>query len=327
VRSIVGAVLSIVLAARGTARAAPIAALAFSPDGSVLAAASGRNVVLRSPRDGAVQRSIDCGLRRIAALAFHPRRDLLAAAGGAPGESGAVVLLEWRRGEIAARLEGHADLATAAAWSAGGGLLAVASADGEGRVYRLRDGGEPPVEAFRLAGHAGPILAVAFSPDDGLIVTASADRSVKAWSAEDGKLLRTLSQHSEAVHAIAFRPPAGAAAAGEPTCATASDDRTVRIWQPATGRMVRTVRKHDGSVLALAFERGGANIYTAGAEGIIRRIDADSDEVLGTWKASDDWIYSLAMSPDGKTLASGDWSGAVKLWSAGEQGLRPAEGR
>lgn len=320
------AIASILLAVAGTAGAAPATALAFSPDGSVLAAASGRSVVLRSPRDAAVQRSIACGLPRVVALAFHPRGDLLAAAGGAPGESGAVVLLDWRRGEIAGRLDGHADLATAAAWSAAGSLLAVASADGEGRVYRLRDGTQPPAEAFRLAGHAGPVLAVAFSPDDRLIVTAGADRSVKVWSAEGGALLRTLSQHSEAVYAIAFRPAPGAAGGGEPTCATASDDRTVRVWQPATGRLVRTVRKHDGAVIALAFERGGGSLYTAGAEGIIRRVDAESDEVLGTWKSHEDWIYSLAMSPDGKTLASGDWSGAVKLWSAGEQGLRPAEG-
>ena len=28
-----------------------------------------------------------------------------------------------------------------------------------------------------------------------------------------------------------------------------------------------------------------------------------------------DWVYSLAISPDGKTLASGAWDGELRLWN------------
>ena len=50
-----------------------------------------------------------------------------------------------------------------------------------------------------------------------------------------------------------------------------------------------------------------------GKEGIIRRMDGDSDTIQAEWRAHDDWIYSLALSPDGATLASGDWSGSVRV--------------
>ena len=86
--------------------------------------------------------------------------------------------------------------------------------------------------------------------------------------------------------------------------------------------MVRIVRKHEGSILAVAWSPDGKSIYTAGAEGILRRVSADSDEIAGSWKAHDDWIQAIAMSPDGKTLASGDASGSVKLWVIDDDGIR-----
>jgi WD40 repeat protein len=321
-----------VLASPSAATAAgPVAALAFSPDGSALAVAAGGGVELRSPRDGSVLRRIPYDLARIMAVAFHPRAQVLAAGGGAPGESGAVVLADWRTGAARARLDGAGDVITGVVYGAEGSLLAAASADGSVRVLRTGESGAQAEEAFRLAGHTGPVLAVAFSLDGKLLVTAGADRSVKVWSADGGTLLRSLNHHGGAVHALAFRPAppgeaAGAADAETAVCATGSDDRTVRVWQPASGRMVRIVRRHEGAVLALAYARDGESLYSAGAEGILRRIDAASDEVRGEWPAGGDWIYALALSPDGKTLASGDWAGGVKLWEVGKEGLKPAPG-
>jgi WD40 repeat protein len=147
------------------------------------------------------------------------------------------------------------------------------------------------------------------------VATASADRSIKVWSTEDGHLLRTFSQHTESVNALAFRPRPGVDFQTSPAfCASASDDRTVRIWQPEIGRMVRIIRQHEGPVFALAFVRDGEVLYSGGKEGIVRELDSDSDAVRTQWNAHRDWIYALAVSPNGKTLASGDWSGTVRLW-------------
>jgi hypothetical protein len=45
----------------------------------------------------------------------------------------------------------------------------------------------------------------------------------------------------------------------------------------------------------------------------VRQIDADSDAVLSQWQASTDWIHALAISPDGRHLATGDWAGHVSV--------------
>ena len=297
------------------APAAPVQALAFSPDSTVLAAASGRNVTLRAATTGRELKKLSCDHERATALAFQPGGTLLAVGTGTPGERGGVRLLDWRQHRWLGPPASHTDVVTSLAFSPDGQTLAAASADHGAVLYRIEDGGARLTRTLALTAHSAAVQALAFSPDGQTLVTASVDRSLKVWSATDGKLLRSFGQHTAAVQALAFRPVMPGRADAPAECASGGDDRTVRVWQPSIGRMVRIVRRHDGPVLALVFAPDGRALFSAGKEGIIRRIDADSDEVPGAWRASTDWIYSLAVSPDGQTLAAGDWSGAVRRWS------------
>ena len=243
------------------------------------------------------------------ALAFSPQGSLLAVAGGTPAVGGEVHLLDWATGRVLQRITNHTDLCTAVEFSPDGTLLGIAAADHQARVWARE--GQSYQEAFTLSGHAGPVLAIAFGPNGERVVTASADRSVKVWKTRDGTLERTFNNHTDGVHALAFRPqPAGE---GPIMCASGGEDRTVRIWQPGIGRMVRIIRGHDGPVFALAYHPQATALFSAGLEGIIRQLDPDSDAILAEWPAHTDWIYALAVSPDGSRLASGDWKGKVEM--------------
>ncbi len=297
-----------VLALGSSLQAVPVTALAFSPDGRLLVSNGDRAIEVRSPKDAAVQRRIECPLSKITSLAFSPDGDWLAAAGGEPGVRGEAVLFSWPDGVPKYRFGNHEDIIVNVAIDPAGQRLVTASADHSAKVWSLT-AGVAPTETLTLTGHSAAVLAAAFSPKNGSVVTASADRSLKVWSVADGKLQRSLGHHTEAVHALAFRP----AAEGPATCASAGDDRTVRLWQPEIGRMVRIVRNHDGPVLALAWSPDGRHLFSAGQEGLIRRINGDSDVIEKQWRSGTDWIYALAVSPDGATLAAANWSGSVKL--------------
>jgi WD40 repeat protein len=288
--------------------AVPVTALAYSPDGSALVSNGDRAIEVRSAKDAAVQRRIECPLARVSSLAFSSDGHWLAASGGEPGAHGEAVLFSWPEGVLKHRFGKHDDVITSVDIDSSGRRLVTASADHSAKVWSLAEG-VAPAEVLILKGHSAPVLDVAFSPGDGSIVTTSADRSLKVWSVAEGKLLRSLGHHTEAVHALAFRPARG----GPATCASAGDDRTVRVWQPEIGRMVRIVRNHQGPVLALAWAPDGRHLFSAGHEGIIRCIDGDSDTIKQEWHSGTDWIYALAVSPEGSTLAAGDWFGSVRL--------------
>lgn len=296
------------------AESTPITALSFSPDGHYLVSTGDRCLSVRSPRDASVRRRVACDLMMIRSLAFSPNGRLLAVGGGEPGVQGEVRLLTWPEGKMVNRLTNHTDLVTQVAFDATGNSLGVASVDRTADVWSCDEHGTT-ARSSMLVGHAGPVLSIGFSSSGQSVVTVSADRSVKVWSRDGGRLQRSLSQHTEAVHALAFRPAAGANEHVPSLCATAGDDHTVRIWQPDIGRMIRIVRQHEGPVFALAWARDGSTLFSAGREGIIRAIDGDSDTLQAQWKAHQDWVYILAVSPDGATLASGDWSGEVRVHS------------
>lgn len=310
-----GWLMSALLGGVQVAAGAPITALAFHPDGTALVSAGGDGVQVRALEQGRILREWKPGLVRITGIAFAMQGRLLVVAGGEPGVGGEVLTLTWPEGLVLGRTGGFKDLVLSVAVDVAGRRLLVTSADHSACVFEV---GEARAlrRVFNLVGHAGPVHAGAFEPRDELLVTAGADRALKTWSAADGSLVRSRTFHTEVVHALAWCPAPGTNGAPR-LLASASDDRTVRVWQPGNGRMVRIVRGHEGAVLALSWARDGRALYSAGEEGVIRRIAADSDEIEARWQAHEDWIYALAVSPDGRWLASGDWGGVVRLHRLG----------
>lgn len=328
-------VLALFVAGAGPAGAAesapvaevmPVTALAFSPDGTALVSNGDRSLKVRDPGDATVRRSIPCDQDRITSLAFRRDGRLLAVGGGEPGVRGEWCLFTWPEGRLVRRSGGSRDLVTGVAFDAEGRRLAVSSADHLASLWELGPAPAPsgtgapgpqPADRplFTVTGHAGPVLACAIPASDAFLVTAGGDRSVKVWSLDQGRLLRSLNQHTEAIRALAFRPArVGPAAGALPEfCATAGDDRTVRVWQPGLGRMVRIVRGQEGAVLALTWSVDGRWLFSAGRDGVIRCVEGDSDVLRAKWQAQDDWIYALAASPAGERLASGGWGGRVRV--------------
>lgn len=303
----------------------PVSALNFSPDGLRLLVGRHHAVQVYDVAGKKAVSSFSCAFPKVSSFAFASDGRLLFVAGGTPGASGGLQLFDWPAGRLMQSLTNRADMATGVAISPAGNVVALAGTDHLVELLKLDATGKKLSPLHTLIDHSRPVLAAAFSPDGRLLVTGSVDRSIKVWDAASGKLQRSFSHHTDIVHCLSFRPRT--VVGGEPVpfyCASGSDDNTVRVWQPEIGRMVRIVRGHEGPVFAVTYSRDGKLLFSAGKEGVIREIDADSDEILHHWPAHEDWIYALALSPDGNTLASGDWTGGVKLWNVNGASARSA---
>ena len=211
-----------------------VVAVAFSPNGSMLATASGdKTARLFNTLDGnELARMNHADL--VWAVAFSPDGTKIVTASS---DKTAKIWDAATKKELA-RLA-HDDWVIAVAFNPDSTRIATASLDGTGRIWDVVTGRE----LFRLI-HDDEVRVIAFSPDGKKIATGSKDKTARIWDATTGKELAKLS-HSDSVNAVTFSPDGA-------HIATGSSDGTTRIWNVATG--VQLVRvNHSDLVWAVAF--------------------------------------------------------------------------
>ena len=187
--------------------------------------------------------------------------------------------------------------------------LASGSRDRSIRLWNAHTG-----EHIRtLEGHADWVFSVAFSPDGKTLASGSRDRSIRLWNAHTGEHIRTLEGHTGTVSSVAFSP-------NGKTLVSGSDDTTIYLWNAHTGEHIRTLEGHTGTVSSVAFSPNGKTLVSGSDDTTIYLWNAHTGEHIRTLEGHTgggflDWVFSVAFSPDGKTIANGD-DYTIHLWNA-----------
>ena len=240
----------------------------------------------------------------VRSVAFHPDGEQIAAASG----DGTVIVLDARTGKVVQTLSGHQESVFSVAFSPGGRHLASASEDRTIRLWDLATG----QEVFRRGGQTGEFVgaaySLAFSPDGRYLVAGSEDRCAIVWDASDGREVRRLPEHESAVTSVAFSPDGR-------FLATGSKAGALRIWEAGTGRLVRIVRADETHVSAIVFRPTASGwrrqVWIAPRSSGTR----PAVRLLQTLNGHGGYISGLALSRDGRRLASSDLEGkTVKIW-------------
>jgi WD40 repeat protein len=147
---------------------------------------------------------------------------------------------------------------------------------------------------------------VALSPDGRTIVSGAADGTVKVWDASDGRLLRSLEDHTDGVNAVAVSPDGRWIVSG-------TADGAVSVWDRASGRLRRSLEDHTDAVTAVALSPDGRTI-SGSRDRTVRGGWDPANRVLRVLFWNDADILSLALSGDGQLLACGDEVGRVWIF-------------
>jgi dipeptidyl aminopeptidase/acylaminoacyl peptidase len=152
--------------------------LAFSPDGKLLASASGNpgasgELRLYTMSDPAVPQILERISDMMLVVRFSPDGSTLAAGGA----DNAIRIYDVQTRQRRQFIEQHADWITDLAFSPDGKLVASASRDKSARVFDVATGS---MEAAYL-GHTEAVLAIAWSPDGNQLFTAGQDRAIHIW--------------------------------------------------------------------------------------------------------------------------------------------------
>jgi WD40 repeat protein len=158
--------------------------------------------------------------------------------------------------------------------------------------------------------HAGPVLCLTFAPDGKTLASASEDGTAKLWEVTEWKELGVV-HHDEPVYAVLFAPDGK-------TLITGSWDRTIVLWDAATKQRRATLRGHKSGVVEVGLTPDGKTLVSGGGsgEGGVRVWDLPAARLRTTLvDQSKLGIDGLALSPDGKTVATVEVHGNVKLWN------------
>ena len=147
----------------------------------------------------------------------------------------------------------------------------------------------------------------------GLVVTASRDRTLLVWRLADGKLLRTLSGHTDSIRTVL--------AVGSGRVASGGDDRVLRVWDVLSGRQLMAIPTEGDRILCAA-PLWGCLVATGHMEGEIRlwslRDGSSAGVLLGQAGFQISCLAAVALpaaggGPGSRLLASGSYR-TVYLW-------------
>lgn len=283
----------------------PVRAVAYSPDGAVLASGGKDHSVQLWPLTESHRRRRQMGQHGdwVRGLAFAPDGKSLASAGW----DDQVCLWGVERRSQLTRYPEHLGGAWAVAFSPAGDLMVSGAGNGTLAFFPRGEERPPP----RRIAHRKPLSCVAFTPDGKYLLTGSHDGTVQMWNAPWQQYLDTVQQHEGWVYCVAASSDSQLIAAGD-------EEGRVIVSQVEDDRGAISIAAHVGPVAGLEFVPGGRGLLTVGWDGTARLWDA----ATGRERMAYDWgvgkLHCLAIAPDGMTAAAGAENGAVVMWDLEE---------
>ncbi len=195
---------------------------------------------------------------------------------------------------------------SALGYSPDGQILAGLMVNGSVALWDTRTG------SLRRMLKGGTELShgMAFSPDGRSLAAGSWDRIVRLWDVASGRMVRRFAGHTKPVVPVVFSPDGQRLASG-------SNDATVRLWDVRTGRTVRVLQARSDidsdPIMDLAYSPVG-RVLAAAFANLARLWDPETGRILRDLDAHTTLVTSVAISPDGRLIATGSFDEIVRFW-------------
>ncbi|MDP1829699.1 MAG: hypothetical protein Q8L48_40915 [Archangium sp.] len=274
-----------------------IVAIAFSPDGALLASASrDKSVKLWNLQTGELVRTVAGSEGQLSSVSFSGDGKRLAI--GDVGLQARVV--DVASGQVVKTIA-HPDAVGEVALNADGTLLAVAGLADTGAVYEL----VKDTKKFEFRGRTAR-----FSADGKTLLISSGAGTFSLLDGKTGKARKTVTTRNEL-------PLTTMTDSGTTIASWTASGIDVKLWSDAGKPLgvlkgaVAEVDRRRSRVTGVGLSPDGKRAIVGGGDGLVRLWSTEKPAVIQSWPV--DSSNAVAVSADGKWFAVAD-SSLVKLW-------------
>ena len=291
-----------------------VAAMAYSPDGSMLAVTGYHEVLIHKSDGSAIVARLTGEAPRIESVCFSNDGKYLADCGGSPGEFGLVQIWNAANLKLFKAYQISGDSLYGVSFAPDDKTVAFGGVDKTVHRINVADG----KELLDFRAHSDWVLGTAFTIDGKQLVSAGRDRALKLIDLENSRFVDDINNPLEACLCIARNPKADEILYG-------GDLGSARLYKISdnqgrtSGRidtnLIRAFDKQSAAVTAVAISPSGATAAIGTLNDVIVFNIKDGTK-LYTLSGHQGPVYAVCYKPDGSQIATAGYDGTIRLYDA-----------
>ncbi|MDQ6631873.1 MAG: hypothetical protein M3Y82_08960, partial [Verrucomicrobiota bacterium] len=293
-----------------------ISAMAFSPDGKILAVSGYHEVLLHKPDGSGLIARLLGESPRIESLTFSPDGKWLLVGGGAPALFGEIQI--W---DVATHQQLHSfrvsiDSVYGASFSPDAQRIAFGGADKIVRVISAADG----KTLMKFDNHSDWVFGATFTQDGKRVLSCSRDRAMKLIDATSGQFIDDINKLLENILCFARHPKEdlviyGGEVGGARLYKISDNQNRGQGDTTKDANLVRELERQPGAVHAVVYALGGSRVAVGGNFPEVRIYKTDDGTRTATLKGHEGAIFAVAFRPPDGFIYTGGFDGNIRVYN------------